>query len=548
MEASTLQSVRCESGAALPASLLGATCENATPIATAPIAATPIAAARSAADDQLAKCISLSLTSARAAQVAWASRGLKDRLSVLKKLRLKIASDPCALASTIQRNNRAETLAAEVLPLLDACRFLEIEAGRILRESAIGSRGRPTWLWGNRIVLRPEPLGIVLIIAPSNYPLMLPGIQTLQAIAAGNAVLIKPADGCSEPVQALAALAEQCGLPDGLIQVLPESTAAATQAMRQGVDKVFLTGSAQTGKAVSRELAESTTPSVMELSGCDAVFVLEDADLELVSNCLLFGLTLNNSQTCMAPRRVFATNHQVDTILALLKTKLAEYSRNAAAQPLGQIQGLAEAKIYEALTNGAVLALGHIREDDSPALKGVAVLDHVTAEMSIAQSDIFAPVLSFLRVDSEQQALELSRQCPFALSASVFGSAARCQQFARSVYAGCVVINDVVVPTADPRVPFGGRGMSGHGMTRGHAGLLEMTHQKAIVISRKWFKPHLQPPTTADSDVLEQLIRLEHVDSPLRALSFVPKVISATLRQTRLRRVWRLNEQQSKTG
>ncbi len=109
--------------------------------------------------------------------------------------------------------------------------------------------------------------------------------------------------------------------------MLPECSEAANEAIRGGVDKVFLTGSAHTGRAVSRELAESATPSVMELSGCDAVFVLEDADLNLVSDCLLLGLTLNNSQTCMAPRRVFASSQQTDEILRLLKSKLATRTR-----------------------------------------------------------------------------------------------------------------------------------------------------------------------------------------------------------------------------
>jgi aldehyde dehydrogenase (NAD+) len=99
-----------------------------------------------------------------------------------------------------------------------------------------------------------------------------------------------------------------------------------------------------------------------------------------------------------------------------------------------------------------------------------------------------------------------------------------------------VVINDMIVPTADPRIPFGGRGMSGHGMTRGEAGLLEMTQLKAIVATRRWFKPHLHSPTAADADVLEQLIRLEHSASPLQSLMAVPKMIKATLEQMKMRR------------
>ena len=493
---------------------------------------------RSDAGHAVADKVRSQLKTARISHEDWAAVPLPSRLKILKKLRLQIAAHPRALANTVDRDNLAETLAAEVLPLLDACRFLETEAARILKEKTVGQRGRPMWLWGNSVVLRPEPLGVVLIIGPSNYPLMLPGIQLLQAIAAGNAVLIKPAENCSRAMQTLVSMAVASGLPEGLIQVLPECSDAATKAIRGGVDKVFLTGSANTGRAVSRELAESTTPSVMELSGCDAVFVLDDADLNLVSDCLLFGLTLNNSQTCMAPRRVFANHQQTDEILRLLKLKLATRTSESDRQTASSQRAIrfAAMKIQEAISGGAELVCGSVTRTSPAELSGVAVLDRVTADMSIALSDIFALVLSFIRVESAEQALRENNKCPYALSATVFGSPARCQQFARLIPAGCVVINDMIVPTADPRVPFGGRGMSGHGMTRGEAGLLEMTQLKAIVATRRWFKPHLQSPTAADADVMEQLIRLEHAAHPLQSLMAVPKMIKATMEQMKIRR------------
>lgn len=491
---------------------------------------------RSDASHEVVDTVRSQLKTARSSQVEWAAVPLQSRLKILKKLRLQIAADPRALANTVGRDNLAETLAAEVLPFLDACRFLETEAARILKEKTVGQRGRPMWLWGNSVVLRPEPMGVVLIIGPSNYPLMLPGIQLLQAIAAGNAVLVKPAANGSRAMQTLVSMAVSAGIPEGLIQVLPESSEAANEAIRGGVDKVFLTGSANTGRAVSCELAESATPSVMELSGCDAVFILEGADLNLVSDCLLFGLTLNHSQTCMAPRRVFASNQQADEILRLLKLKLATRTSVSDWQTASSQRALsfAATKIREAVSSGAELVCGSIT--NGAELSGVTILDHVTSDMSIAQADIFAPVLSFIRVESAKQALQENSKCPYALSATIFGSPSRCQQFARLIPAGCVVINDMIVPTADPRVPFGGRGMSGHGMTRGEAGLLEMTQLKAIVATRRWFKPHLQSPTAADVDVMEQLIRLEHAAHPLQSLLAVPKMIKATMEQMKIRR------------
>lgn len=479
-----------------------------------------------------------------AAGSSWAQTSLNQRLSILKTFRLRIGQDPRRLASSVNRSNIAETMAAEVLPLADACRFLECEAPRLLRERKVSGRGRPSWLWGNQLRLRREPFGIVLVIAPGNYPLMLPGIHAIQALAAGNTVLLKPGKDGTAAAQAILQLLTESGLPTDTVQLLPESTEAATLAIRLGVDKVVLTGSAATGCLAGNELAQRGTPAVMELSGCDAVFVLQDADPELVSDCLAFGLTLNQSQTCIAPRRLFASDQMAEQVLSLLERKLQLRSAGTIQSAREMLQHIPEhvrqltaAKIQQATSSGAFLRTAAIDGSGREALlHDVAIVDHVRAEMDLARCDLFAPVLSCIRVDNDETALSLNSQCPYALGASVFGSKRRCDQFARLIDAGCVVINDLIVPTADPRVPFSGRRLSGYGVTRGAAGLEEMTRLKAIIAPRPWFRPHLQIPTPADADVLEQLIRIEHASHPLLKLTAVPRLIFGAAAQLRFRR------------
>ncbi len=201
----------------------------------------------------------------------------------------------------------------------------------------------------------------------------------------------------------------------------------------------------------------------MELSGCDAVFVLDDADLDLVSDCVVFGLTLNQGQTCMAPRRVFATHAQSDRLLSLIKAKLSFASRAAGNE--GQNQGdatndrhtsVAAPLIREAVNQGAVVAYGTSSRSGHLDLSRPVVLDRVTSGMSVAQSDLFVPVISFLRVDSESDMWQENLKCPYALSATVFGSSEQCQKFARSVSAGCIVINDMIAPSAILESPLAG--------------------------------------------------------------------------------------------
>ena len=245
---------------------------------------------------------------AHAAQPGWAATRLRDRLHLIRRTRHAIACRAGELAAAVvrpQRRSVADVLVAEVLPLADSCRFLEREAEEILAPRRLSARSRPLWLRGVSVEVRHEPLGVVLVIGPSNYPLFLPTVQALQALTAGNAVILKPGKGGLSAAMAMAQVLETAGLDMRLFRVLPEAPDGARLAIATGVDKVLLTGSVGTGAAVLAELAPHLTPATLELSGCDAAFVRDDADLELAARALVFSLRLNAGATCIAPRRVF---------------------------------------------------------------------------------------------------------------------------------------------------------------------------------------------------------------------------------------------------
>src|SRR4051794_16095889 len=155
------------------------------------------------------------LRQARRSLLSWSERLVKHRLRIVRRARQLIARDCEALAATLlHRRTAVETLVTEVLPLVEAARFLERTAESLLAPRIL-RHGRPLWLLGVRAEVRREPLGVVLTLAPSNYPLFLPGVQILQALTAGNAVCAKPAPGCAEPLRRLAALLAEAGLPGG---------------------------------------------------------------------------------------------------------------------------------------------------------------------------------------------------------------------------------------------------------------------------------------------------------------------------------------------
>ena len=431
----------------------------------------------------------------RAAAMHWAATPLRDRLAVIARCRHAIAVNAESLAATNPRP-LADTLSAEILPLVEAAHFLVRAAPRILatRRLHLG----PLWLMGIRQEIRREPRGTVLILAPGNYPLFLPGAQALQALAAGNAVAIKPAPGRGEPIRAFAALLEQAGLPGGTLEILPEDAGPA--ALRAGYDYVVLTGSAETGIAVARAAAETLTPAAMELSGVDAAFILPGADLAVAAASLAYGLRLNAGATCIAPRRVFVPRAMEADLLSRLLAQLPPPA--SIPKPTEtRLAGL----LAEAEANGARVAA-----------RNPAVLAGAAPDLPLLQQDVFAPWLALIPVEDTNAALQAAALCPYALGASIFGPPADAYALAARVDAGSVCVNDLIMPTADPRLPFGGRRRSGFGVTRGAEGLLEMTVVKTVSIRRFGPRPHLDAKLNANPAQLLTLLHLLHGPRSLR--------------------------------
>ena len=438
-------------------------------------------------------------------QSAWAARPISERLKVMRRLRHLMVDSAGALANEIAvpGHNRREVILSEILPLAAAIRFLEREAAGLLKDRHSGIRGRPVWLGRVKAITRREPYGIIGIIGASNYPLLLAGVQTVQALAAGNAVLLKPGAGGSKAAEALQNLLTKAGLPDGMLKVLPDTVAAGAELTDGRCHKLMFTGSFTTGCKVLASLARHAIPAVVELSGCDAVFVREDADLSLVVRALVFGLDLNESCTCIAPRRILVARPLVVTLAAALKA--AVVTRPASAREEALLRPICE----NAAANGAALLAGGPQSDGGFHVP--CLLTGVRPDMAAAAADVFAPLLSLISTEDDEAALAANARCAYALGASVFSANVdAAQRLADKIPAGSVCINDLIAPTADPRTPFGGRGHSGFGVTRGAEGLLEMTTLKVIHRRLGRFLPHHDPPRDGDDDFFLDMLVAGH--------------------------------------
>ncbi|MGI9471152.1 MAG: aldehyde dehydrogenase family protein [Rubripirellula sp.] len=460
----------------------------------------------------------------------WISLSTKQRCAVMAHVAADIADTAQSLTSlslNAQRVDPVETISGELLPLCSALRFLQKHGPKVLRPRRLGVSGRPGWLWGVRSKVRRDPRGKVLILGTWNYPLLLSGVQTAQALAAGNLVLLKPAIGSESVTAAMVESFYRAGVPRESLQQLDSSTESAISAIDQGVDLIVLTGAAETGRKVLRQAAESMTPTIMELSGCDAVVVLPGADLERTATSIAFGLNFNSGATCIGPRRIVAEAAEAETLSDLLRARF-ENLEPMEIHPAAR-RGLPDL-IQRAIDSGANDVSHHFNRHELEATGRMLplILSGVRPSDEIAATDIFAPVTSLIQVANIRDAVPIVNECPYRLAASVFGPKRPAEQIGNQLRVGSVAINDLIVPTADPRAPFGGRGQSGFGVTRGAEGLLAMTVPTVLAERRGNFAPHLHSRKPTDAQTLLGALQLLHAGSLGKRWAGLRKMVSAS--------------------
>ena len=491
---------------------------------------------------------------AKADQVAWATRSTQNRASVLLGVKDLLVEKAESLHKALTLHPDREifdTIATELFPLAEAIRWNCKTGIKILAPRSISHWGLNLFLGRMSGEVIREPLGTVLIIGTWNYPIFLTAVAALQALLAGNAVILKPAPGCEAVTQRIAELFINAGVPRTIFKVIGTSVGDVDAALQSGVELVVLTAASKTGRVVGAKTAEHLIPMIAELSGCDAMFVLPSADLERVADVIAFGFRLNSGAVCMAPRRLILRDETAEKLLPLIAQRLAKLSefncRKSSIEP-------AVVLVADALQQGAVklsplvewdlevVELNYQSEFDFVRCKPI-VLDHVQPQMLVAQKDMFAPLLSVLRLPdiknptgkntSKNNLLDdfvrCNDLCPYALSASVFGEAETARQLAKRTNAGAVTVNDLIAPTVEPSVSFGGRKLSGYGVTRGAEGLRQMSQEKSILVRHGSFLPHLKTPKISDNLLSQGLFAFVHGKSWSVRLAGIKSMIKSQL-------------------
>jgi acyl-CoA reductase-like NAD-dependent aldehyde dehydrogenase len=433
--------------------------------------------------------VAAAVARAREAAAWWREQGWKGRRASLRAWRTELAGGIDDLAELVHRENgkpRADAI-LEITLAVEHLAWAARHAPRVL-----GSRRvRSGLLAANQVsLLEYQPLGVIGVIGPWNYPVFTPMGSIAYALAAGNAVVFKPSE-YTPGVGVWLGEAWRRAVPEGpdVLQVVTGLGPTGAALCRSGVDKIAFTGSAATGRKVMAACADGLVPVLMECGGKDAMIVDDDADVAAAADAALWGGLSNAGQTCIGIERVYATDRVYDAFVEELtgRARALRSGPEAEDRSYGPITMPSQVDVIrrhldDAVERGGRAVVGG--RSEGPWVEPTVLVD-VPEDSAAVREETFGPTLTVTRVPDAEEALRRTNDSPYGLAGAVFTrSARRGLDLARRMRSGMTSINAVTAFASVPALPFGGIGDSGFGRIHGGDGLKEFTRAKAITRQR----------------------------------------------------------------
>jgi acyl-CoA reductase-like NAD-dependent aldehyde dehydrogenase len=458
---------------------------------------------------------------ARAAQPAWQALGFEGRARVMRRAQKWVLDNSERVIGTIVSETGKtyeDAQLAEVAYAATAFGFWAKNAPSYLGDERV--RASSPFLKGKKLVVRYEPLGLIGVIGPWNYPLTNSFGDCIPALMAGNAVILKPSEVTPLTSMLMAEAMRECGLPEDVF-IVATGRGETGQALIDEVDMIMFTGSTRTGRKVMERAAKTLTPVSLELGGKDPMIVLADADLERAANVATYYAMMNAGQTCISIERAYVEEPVYDEFVAKVTEKVRALRQGEPGGPatveIGSLTNppqvdIVDSHVREALGKGARALTGGRRGDGPGLFYEPTVLVDVDHTMQCMTEETFGPTLPIMKVADAEEAVRLANDSPYGLAACVFTrDTARGEEIARRVQSGAVCVNDAVISYTALEAPFGGMKTSGVGARHGAGGIRKYCKQQTILITPKFAlkrEVHMFPYKARTTRLLGRLLKL----------------------------------------
>ncbi len=489
----------------------------------------------------LATAIPQIVEEARRAGQDWIKVPHRKRVQLVREFGHKLFLKKKNIAELISQENGkpvVEAYTSEIIPSLDIINYFLKNSRRILRHRHV--RISVPLLKTKKAFVVNEPYGVVGIISPWNYPLLLPIGQIIPALLVGNSVVFKPSEYTPIIGEMISQLIWEAGIPRKVFNIVQGTGDVGAALVSSGIDKIFFTGSTSTGKRVSELAAKNLTPLSLELGSKDAMIVLDDSNLESAASGAIWGAFMNAGQTCVSIERCFVHERIFDQFLELLREKIKGLRVGPGMNDGVDIGAMihhaqfdiVKLHVNDAVQRGARIATGGIFSDRAAHFIPPTVLVDVPMDSLLMNEETFGPVLPIVRFSSDEEAIQLANASRFGLSASVWTSDKhRGLEIAKQLQAGAAIVNDVISYYGISDAVVGGVKESGYGRVHGKEGLAEMVYPKYYEIERA---PRLKKLWwySYDKDMLSffetatDFLFSKHISGRIRALfKLIPKFL-----------------------
>ncbi|HMG32777.1 MAG TPA: aldehyde dehydrogenase family protein [Blastocatellia bacterium] len=427
---------------------------------------------------------------ARAAQPAWGALSFNDRARIVLQVQSELFDRKEEIVRIISDETGKppfEALSTEVFMVSDLMSHFATNAQRILKSQKFSL----AVMRNKRSMLVYEPLGVVGVISPWNFPFSIPVGEIVMALMAGNAVVFKPSEYTPLVGDAIKRLFAAAGIPEGVLEVVQGDGSTGAALVESKVDKIFFTGSVRTGKRIAESAAKRLLPIVLELGGKDPMIVCEDAPFERTVKGAVWGAFMNCGQVCASVERLYVMEPIAQKFIAAVVEEVKKLRVGApgpdCSTDVGPLVnerqlGVVVDHVSDAVAKGArVLAGGRERPDLGGYFFEPTVLVNVNDSMKVMTDETFGPVLPIKIVKTEEEAISEANNSRYGLLASVWtADNERGRRIANRIEAGTVIINDALYTHGAAQTPWFGVKESGIGVTHGEAGLFEFVRMKHL--------------------------------------------------------------------